>query len=501
VKSRLPTLRHLAALAFGAAAAACAFAQPATHHFHSEPIPHRYIVTFRDTVADPVAESDRLVRGLGGQRHHAYRNALKGFAATLSDAAIERLRSNPDVVAIEQDQTVSIDAVEDQATWGIDRIDQVDRPLDTQYHYNYTGAGVYAFIIDTGIRADHVEFGGRVVSGYTAISDGNGTNDCNGHGTHVSGTVGGATYGVAKQVTLVPVRVLGCTGSGSWSGVIAGIDWAAGSTLRPAVANMSLGGSLSTSINAAVARAVAHGITMVVAAGNDNGDACIKSPASEPTAITVGALTSTDTRASFSNYGTCVDIFAPGVGITSSWNTSSTATNSISGTSMATPHVTGVAALALSANMAASPAAVTQFILANGTPNRVTTPGTGSPNLIVYSTAAGVPTEPPPVMVAIRSLSGLGVRSGSRHWRAQVTVTVYDLTTGLNVAGATVTGRFSPGTPASCVTTSSGNCTLSSLTLTNAQLSTVFTVTDTSGFTMIYDATQNSASQITIYRR
>ncbi len=244
-----------------------------------------------------------------------------------------------------------------------------------------------AFIIDTGIRPDHVEFTGRLLPGYTAINDANGTTDCNGHGTHVAGTVGGTSWGVAKQVSLVPVRVLDCKGSGTWSGIIAGIDWVANNPLRPAVANLSLGGSKSSAVNAAVAGAVAKGVTMVVAAGNSNANACNYSPSSEPSAITVGATANGDARATYSNYGSCVDIFAPGTAVTSAWNTGSSASNTISGTSMASPHVAGVAALALQANPAASPAAITSFLVSKATAGVVTSAGTGSPNRLVYSSS------------------------------------------------------------------------------------------------------------------
>jgi aqualysin 1 len=291
-----------------------------SHPFaQSRPIASRYIVVFKSDLANPSAEAANQIRNAGAsaQLHYLYSAALKGFAATLPDSALAAIRSNPAVDYVEQDQTVSLVQAQSPATWGLDRIDQVDRPLDTIYHFGYTGSGVSAFIIDTGIRADHAEFTGRLLPGFTSISDANGTSDCNGHGTHVAGTVGGTTWGVAKQVSLTPVRVLNCKGSGTWSGVIAGIDWVASTTLRPAVANMSLSGGLSASVNAAVAGAVAKGVTMVVAAGNSNANACNYSPASEPSAITAGATTSSDARASYSNYGSCVDIFAPGSSITS----------------------------------------------------------------------------------------------------------------------------------------------------------------------------------------
>lgn len=494
---------------YAAAVALCAPAAlaqkidpPATHPFsQSKPIPGRYIVVFKDSVSNSVAEVANVMHGHRGQVHHTYSRALKGFAVTLSDAALQGLRTHPNVDYIEQDQTVTLNQVspENQATWGLDRIDQADRPLDTQYYFNYTGTGVNAFIIDTGIRPGHVEFSGRVLPGYNVVADTNGTNDCHGHGTHVAGTVGGTTWGVAKGVSLIPVRVLDCTGSGTWSGVIAGIDWVAGSTLRPAVANMSLAGGASVSVNAAVARAVSKGVTMVVAAGNSNADACSYSPAGEPSAITVGATTSSDARASYSNYGSCVDIFGPGSSITSAWNTSATATNTISGTSMATPHITGVAALVLAANPTASPAAVASFLITNATANRLSSIGTGSSNRLVYSLAAGTPTEAPKQVVAVKSLAGKSTKSGT-NWRAYATATIRDVNTSAVVANATVNGSFSPGGTASCVTGSTGSCTMSSANISRLTSSTVMTVTKVSGTNLNYDSNQNSASQITIVK-
>ena len=275
--------------------------EAATHAFGpSRPIQGRYIVVFTADVRQPAQEAANLLRGSKATLHHTFSHALKGFAATIPAAALPGLQNNPMVDYIEQDQTVSLNQVsspQSAATWGLDRIDQTSLPLNSSYSFNGTGAGTTAFIIDTGIRADHAEFAGRVLPGYSAVADGNGTNDCNGHGTHVSGTVGGSTWGVAKGVNLVPVRVLDCAGSGSLSGVIAGIDWAAGSSLRPAVANLSLGSAKSSTVNAAVAGAYNKGLTLVVAAGNSSANACNYSPASEPTAITVGATTSADARA------------------------------------------------------------------------------------------------------------------------------------------------------------------------------------------------------------
>jgi subtilisin family serine protease len=312
--------------------------------------------------------------------------------------------------------------------------------------------------------------------------------------------VGGTKYGVAKAVTLIPVRVLNCQGSGTWSGVIAGIDYVAGSGLRPAVANMSLGGGASTSVNAAVAGAVGDGVTMVVAAGNSNKDACKYSPSGEPTAITVGATTSGDVRASWSNYGTCVDIFAPGSAITSDWNTSTTATNTISGTSMASPHVTGVAALALEAKPDATPAAVALFLTSHATLDRLSSIGNGSPNRLLYSLASGVPTEPPTRTVAVKSIAGAGKQSGN-GWQASATVTIREPDSpGTAVANATVRGSFSDGGTASCVTNSTSSCTMSSARISKSIPSTTFTVTGISGSYLSYDSGQNSASSVSIQK-
>lgn len=478
--------------------AAMVHAQPLLDRFTSVPIPGRYIVVFKDIVPEPAREAAALVGSFGGRMHFTYARVMKGFAATLPDAAVQALRNNPLVESIEQDQTVTLSTIqqENQATWGLDRVDQVDLPLDTVYHYGATGAGVTAFIIDTGIRADHAEFTGRLLPGYTSISDGNGTNDCNGHGTHVAGTTGGTTWGIAKQVKLVPVRVLDCNGSGTYSGVIAGVDWVAASTQRPAVANMSLGGSLSSSLNTAVAGAVSKGVTMVVAAGNSSADACKYSPSSEPSAITVGATTSSDARASYSNYGTCLDLFAPGSSITSAWNTSSTATNTLSGTSMATPHVTGAAALVLESNPAASPAAVATFLASHATTNHVTSAGSGSPNLLLYSLGTGTATEPAVPVVAVKSLSGSATRAG-RGWRATATITIRDINTNAAVANAKVAGSFSPGASNTCTTGSNGSCSIGSGTLNTRTGSTVFTVTGVTG-NLTYQPDQNTASQIVI---
>jgi subtilisin family serine protease len=314
------------------------------------------------------------------------------MAIELPAAAARALANVPSVALVEQDQMMTASATQSNPTWGLDRIDQHILPLSSSYTYNSTGAGVTAYIIDTGILFAHSEFGGRASTGVDEITVGGTAADCNGHGTHVSGTVGGATYGVAKSVSLVAVRVLDCGGSGPNSGVIAGVDWVtADHRAHPgsqAVANMSLGGSASTTLDQAIANSVAAGVTYGVAAGNGNflgiaQNACNYSPSREPSAITVSATDASDTKASWANYGTCVDIFAPGVSITSSWYTGGT--NTISGTSMATPHVVGAAALYLQANPGATPAQVAAALTGNATLSVVKSGGSGSPNRLLYT--------------------------------------------------------------------------------------------------------------------
>jgi serine protease len=373
-------------------------------HTTERAIPGRYIVVLNDeqpairaNVRPMVAE---LARQFGGNVAHVFEHTIRGFAVAMSATEAAALARDPRVRYIEQDSERFIVETQSGATWGLDRIDQRDRPLTGAYTYNTLAGNVDVYVIDTGIRASHGEFSGRVGNGFSAINDGNGTNDCNGHGTHVAGTIGGTTYGVAKGVTLHAVRVLGCSGSGSTSGVIAGVDWVTANRVPPAVANMSLGGGASTALDDAVRRSVAAGVTYAVAAGNSNVDACGSSPARVSQALTVGSSTSGDVRSSFSNFGTCVDIFAPGSSITSAWITNDTATNTISGTSMASPHVAGVAALYLANNPGATAADVHAAVVNNASANKLTSIGTGSPNRLLYSIFGGSAPPPPPVDAA-----------------------------------------------------------------------------------------------------
>ncbi|MFI7237082.1 S8 family peptidase [Streptomyces cyaneofuscatus] len=355
-----------------------------------------YIVTLKDSAArSDSAQGKALAKKYGASIERTYRSALNGYAVEATAAEAKKFAADPAVASVSQNRTFTASATQNNPpSWGLDRIDQRNLPLDQRYTYpDKAGEGVTAYIIDTGVRISHSDFGGRAFNGYDAVDNDNVSQDGNGHGTHVAGTVAGTAYGVAKKAKIVGVRVLNNSGSGTTAGVVAGIDWVTANAVKPAVANMSLGGGADSVLDAAVRRSIASGVTYAVAAGNETTDASTKSPARVAEAITVGSTTNTDARSSFSNYGSIVDIFAPGSSITSSWHTGDSATNTISGTSMASPHVAGAAAIYLADNPGSTPAQVSAGLVAAATPGVVGSPGTGSPNRLLYVGAGS--TNPP----------------------------------------------------------------------------------------------------------
>lgn len=387
-------------------------------------ITDQYIVTLRKPAANNpwfnssvMQQANQLAAMHGGNVNFVYETVLRGFSIRLSAAQAQLLAQSPMVASVEQDQRVYAVASESPAVWGIDRSDQRDLPLSNSYNYpDQAGTGVHVYVLDTGINPDHNEFTGRVGESRNFVSSTvTDWKDCNGHGTHVSGTAAGTTWGVAKKATIHAMRVLNCQGSGTTSGVIAGIDWVANNHLNPAVANMSLGGGASTSLDNAVKNAIGTGVTFVVAAGNDNANACNSSPSRVPEAITVGATTNSDVVASYSNRGSCLDIFAPGSNVVSANYSNNTGSSTLSGTSMATPHVTGAIALYLGANSNRTPAQLRDTLVNDATSGKLS--GTGasgsvaaSPNLLLYvgNVGGGNPNvDNPPVASFTVSCNGL----------------------------------------------------------------------------------------------
>lgn len=393
-----------------------------------------YIIVFKDDVLDDEidGESERMCGNTSAKKERTFKHAIKGFTGRLTPAAIEEFRRNPKVKYIEQNQVIKLVATQTAATWGIDRVDQANLPLSTTYTYNTTGSTVTAYIFDTGVRSDHVEFGGRVTGGFSAVAAEPTPEDGNGHGTHVAGTVGGTTYGIAKSINIVPVKVLSATGSGTNAGVIAGLDWAVAhhATGIPAVGNMSLGGGISTALDDAVRRCVNDGIVMAVAAGNSNLDASTASPARVQQAITVGSTTNTDAKSSFSNFGSLVDIHAPGSSITSAWFTSSTALNTISGTSMATPHVAGAAALYLEYAPGATPAQVESALKQYAAVGRITGLPAGTVNNLLQINFGTVPSLPAPSVPTLSAPANAATNvsvAPTLSWAAATAATSYNL--------------------------------------------------------------------------
>jgi subtilisin family serine protease len=330
------------------------------------------------------AAAQNIAGRYGAHVTHTYGSALSGFSITADQTQAKRLAADGGVAYVAQNERVHLlDTQSNPPSWGLDRIDQRDLPFDNSYTYSTKSKNVTAYVIDTGVRATHKTFGGRVSGGKNFVGSDNDTNDLYGHGTHVAGTIGGSEYGVAKGVHIVPVRVLDAFGNGTIDGVVAGIDWVAQDASGPSVANMSLGGMANDALDQAVRGAIADGVTFVVAAGNSAADASTTSPARVPEAITVAASDKTDKQASFSNYGPLVDLYAPGVGITSSWNASDTATNTLSGTSMATPHVTGSAALYLAGDPTATPAEVSRALTRAASPGKISNASAGTPNKLL----------------------------------------------------------------------------------------------------------------------
>ncbi|MFF3286913.1 S8 family peptidase [Streptomyces sp. NPDC003023] len=354
----------------------------------ADPIPGRYIVVLKDTAIPPRIVKSRvtsLVREYGGKVRHTYGSAIKGYAAEMSAAQAHRLAADPQVAFVEQDGTERIAETQpNPPSWGLDRVDQRNLPLNDRYTYPSTAADVSAYIIDTGIQTTHEQFAGRSRIGVDTVGDGRNGQDCHGHGTHVAGTLGGKDFGIAKQVDLIAVRVIGCGGTGPTSQIIAGVDWVTANAVKPAVANVSIRGSISAAKDEAFRKSIAAGITYVVGSGNDGRDACNYSPGHLPEALTVQNSTSADQRASTSNYGKCTDLFAPGTRITSAWIGTNTSTRTASGTSMATPHVGGAAALYLAAHPAATPAEVHAAVINSATPGKVSNAGPGSPNRLLF---------------------------------------------------------------------------------------------------------------------
>ncbi|MFG2890863.1 S8 family peptidase [Streptomyces sp. NPDC048248] len=343
-----------------------------------------YIVMLKKSIR--TAESGDLADKYGGKVKRNYSSAIDGFSATgLSEDEAKQLAADPAVDKVVQNKKFHIDGTQDNPpSWGLDRIDQADTEGDKKYNYpDSAGEGVTAYVIDTGVRTTHKDFEGRAASGFDAVDGDEDATDGNGHGTHVAGTIAGAAHGVAKKAKIVAVRVLDDQGSGTTEQVVAGIDWVTKNHKGPSVANMSLGGGADEALDAAVQKAIASGVTFAVAAGNESSDAGQGSPSRVKEAITVASSTNTDEQSDFSNFGSVVDLYAPGSDITSDWNDSDDGTKTISGTSMATPHVVGAAAVYLAGHKDATPEQVSKALTEGATADKITNPSEGTPNKLL----------------------------------------------------------------------------------------------------------------------
>lgn len=466
------------------------------------------------TLAERSVQSvtDRLVAGVPGARaQRLYTHAMQGFAtavpAAQADALIRQWREDPAVLAVEPDLPVTVTAgartsvgrVLDEQSWGLDRLDQRQLPLDRRFGNPQDGQGVQIYIVDSGI-SPHQEFGNRLsTAGLDSVRDGRGTTDCNGHGTHVAGIAGGLRAGVAPGATLVPVRVLDCAGSGSLSGVLQGLDWIIANGQRPAVVNISLGSPASPSLDAAVARLVNAGFTVAVAAGNGNADACTQSPAREPAALTIAASTATDARASYSNLGRCVDLFAPGSAIRSATHGDPQGWAVRSGTSMAAPHAAGAAALLLGDRPKLTPAQVAAQLLHQASPGVVTNAGPSTDKLLFAGPSRPL-YFPTPADVHVAQVTPLGTPVSRNVWRASITVTVHD-ESGLPQKDVQVSGQFSNRTSvATCTTSVTGTCVLHSVNMPAATGAVSFAVTALQGPAMTYRPADNPIGSVRIMR-
>ena len=357
-----------------------------------------YIVVMRSS--GDLATEEAAIANTGGRTEKRFSHVINALSVKVKQSDVSRLRNDPNVLYVEQDQTAYVlGSQTSPPSWGLDRIDQRTLPLNSNFTTTADGTGVDVYVVDTGINSTHIDFGSRVRAGVSTVTGDTGsTNDCYGHGTHVAGTIAGTTFGIAKSATLIPVRVMNCLGTGSYTDIIDGLNWIIADHVatKPAIVNMSIGGGVSKALDDAVQGVINDGIVVAVAAGNSSTDACNSSPSRAPNAITVGATGNTDAKASYSNTGTCLDIFAPGSNITSDYIGSNTATALMSGTSMATPHVAGVAAVLFGRYPASTPTQIAAMLRTSATPNVVLSAGTGSPNYLLYLDPLGGPIVAPP---------------------------------------------------------------------------------------------------------